>query len=260
MRLVIVAPATWLLVASVIGPAPNQEAFKHSITAARQFFGKQEYERALKHVSYVQQMALGQEERAAVVLYQGLILASLGWRQQARASSSFMTALLLNPRAKLPLKTSPQVERHFEEMRARVLKDMTQRLHQRQVSSTQDSLTLSAQEVPSPALPTYQRSTVPAHSHLMPEPDHMEKEFEHFVSTAQQLLEEEEYERALECLQQAQQLALHNDHRATVALYEGIIFLNLGRRQQVRAASSFMLALTLAPQMQLPIKTSAPRE
>jgi hypothetical protein len=50
----------------------------------------------------------------------------MGRRTQDRASAAFRAALLQDPQASLPVKVAPRLERNFEEVRARVLKELTE--------------------------------------------------------------------------------------------------------------------------------------
>jgi hypothetical protein len=96
--------------------------FKRYLTASVQLYKDLEYERALEQLQRARQLARGVYQDVTVALHEGIILGDMGRQEQSRAA--FKTALLLNPEATLPFKVSPKVERDFEEVRARVFKDL----------------------------------------------------------------------------------------------------------------------------------------
>ncbi|HEY0097037.1 MAG TPA: tetratricopeptide repeat protein, partial [Archangium sp.] len=81
-----------------------------------------EYERALEQFSRAKALAQGVEQEVAVALYQGIVQAELGEREQSLAA--FRTGLYLKPDAALPVKVSPKVARDFEDVRQSVLRDL----------------------------------------------------------------------------------------------------------------------------------------
>ncbi|RKG74190.1 tetratricopeptide repeat protein, partial [Corallococcus sp. CA049B] len=72
----------------------------------------------LAAVTRARRLARSEEERSAAAIYEGVILADMGRRDEALAS--FRAGLLLAPEAKLPAKVSPKVEGDFESVRSAV--------------------------------------------------------------------------------------------------------------------------------------------
>jgi hypothetical protein len=98
-------------------------SFRTYFIAATRLYEKLEYERALEQLARAKELARGEEEDVRVALYEGIILADLGRREEAQAA--MRTALYLQPDAKLPVKVSPKVEADFEELRAVVWRELT---------------------------------------------------------------------------------------------------------------------------------------
>lgn len=90
--------------------------------AAQQLYENLEYERALEQVQKARRQTRSAAEDVRVALWEGLILADLGKRDEALAA--FRTALLLDPDAQLPIRVSPKVSRDLSEVRAQVKKEL----------------------------------------------------------------------------------------------------------------------------------------
>jgi tetratricopeptide (TPR) repeat protein len=80
------------------------------------------------------------------------------------------------------------------------------------------------------------------------------EEFQRFITAASRLFENLEYERALDQLANAKKFASTPDEQTQVALYEGVVLIELGRTEEAKAA--FETALFLSPDAQLPVKVS----
>jgi hypothetical protein len=102
-------------VGSPLRPALAADDFQRYLGAAVQLYENLEYERALAQVQRARTVAWGIEQDVALGLHEGIFLAELGRWNEAR--TSFETALLLDPTAKLPLSVSPKVESQFESIR-----------------------------------------------------------------------------------------------------------------------------------------------
>jgi tetratricopeptide (TPR) repeat protein len=102
-------------------PAPRED-FQSAFSAAVGLYENFEYEKALEQLSRARALAQGVEQEVPVALYQGIVQAELGQREESLAS--FRTGLYLQPDAKLPVKVSPKVERDFEDVRQAVLRDL----------------------------------------------------------------------------------------------------------------------------------------
>ncbi|QRN97470.1 hypothetical protein JRI60_52560 [Archangium violaceum] len=102
--------------------AHAQDAFNRYLTAAVRLYESLEYERAMEQLQRAKGLARDMKQDVAIALHEGIILADMGKREQSQ--TAFKTGLLLDPEAKLPLAVSPKVERDFEEMRARVNKEL----------------------------------------------------------------------------------------------------------------------------------------
>lgn len=92
------------------------------LTAAARLYENLEYERALEQLARAKRYGEGVEDDVAIALYEGIILADMGRKEEATAA--FKTGLLLKPDVKLPVKVSPKVARDFEAMRAEVRKEL----------------------------------------------------------------------------------------------------------------------------------------
>jgi tetratricopeptide (TPR) repeat protein len=102
--------------------APAKATFASLLAEAVRLYEDLEYEQALKQLGRAKALAKGPEQEATVALYEGIMRAELGQRDQALAA--FRTGLYLQPEAKLPAKVSPKLERDFEEVRQGVLRDL----------------------------------------------------------------------------------------------------------------------------------------
>ncbi|WP_309888138.1 hypothetical protein [Archangium sp.] len=104
-------------------PAPKRQAeAARYITGAEQLYEDLEYERALEQLAQARRLPRSLEEDVRIALLEGLILADMGKRVDARAA--FKAGLLLDPEAPLPVNTAPKVELEFEEVRAQVCKQL----------------------------------------------------------------------------------------------------------------------------------------
>lgn len=103
------------------GAAASRSAgsyFDAAMAEAARLYEDLESERALAAVTRARRLARTDEERSAAAVYEGLVLADMGRRDEALAS--FRAGLLLAPEAKLPAKVSPKVEGDFESVRSAV--------------------------------------------------------------------------------------------------------------------------------------------
>lgn len=124
------APAWLVLCLLVIGwprKAWAEEDFEQGVDTVRQLLESQRYDEALSRIVELKPRAQGPEQKLELSLYEGLVLASMGRRTQDRASAAFRSALQVDPRVRLPVKVPPRLERTFEELRARVLKEQAER-------------------------------------------------------------------------------------------------------------------------------------
>lgn len=104
--------------------AHAQDDFKRYLNAAVQLYKSGENERAWEQLQRAKQRARDVDQDVAVALYEGLIFADSGKKEQALVA--FETALLLNPEAKLPERVSPKLNEEFEAVRSRVRKKLSQ--------------------------------------------------------------------------------------------------------------------------------------
>jgi len=88
------------------------------LTAAARLYENLEYERALEQLARAKSHPRDLADDVAIALYEGIILADMGRKEDA--SAAFRTALLLKPDAALPVKVSPKVEQDFEKLRSDV--------------------------------------------------------------------------------------------------------------------------------------------
>lgn len=109
--------------------APSEEQaarlatqFQTYLTAAVRLYESLEYEQALEKLARAKTFARDTEDDASLSVYEGIVLADLGRRQQSMAA--FRAGLLLKPEATLPLKVSPKVEKDFEKVRTDVFREL----------------------------------------------------------------------------------------------------------------------------------------
>jgi tetratricopeptide (TPR) repeat protein len=100
--------------------AQAQSEFQLRLSAAARLYEDLDYERALEQLTRAKAVAPGVDEEVIVGLYEGIILADMGRREEAL--SAFKAALYLRPAAKLPVRVSPKVAADFEEVRQEVLR------------------------------------------------------------------------------------------------------------------------------------------
>jgi hypothetical protein len=116
-----------VLVCAAPGVATAEEDFERSVDTVRQLLESQEYGEALKRIDRLKPLVRDTNQRSIVALYEGLVLSNMGRRTQDRAHAAFRAALLQDPQASLPVRVAPRLERNFEEVRARVLKELAER-------------------------------------------------------------------------------------------------------------------------------------
>ena len=117
--------AVCLLTAGAVpGTAQAQNDFNRYFNAAVQLYNSGESERALEQLQNAKKRTSKLQQDISVALYEGLILADLGQKEQALAA--FETAILLDPNATFPTKVSPKLNDEFEEVRKRVQKKLAQ--------------------------------------------------------------------------------------------------------------------------------------
>lgn len=152
-------------------PAPKQQAeAARYITGAERLYEDLEYERALEQLAQARRLPRSLEEDVRIALLEGLILADMGKRVDARAA--FKAGLLLDPQAPLPVRTAPKVEVEFEEVRAQVckqlkLKECKRREDPNKVKPPETSGTPTAKTDPTET-PPVKPNPVPPHPPWMP--------------------------------------------------------------------------------------------
>ncbi|WP_342377540.1 hypothetical protein NVS55_39565 [Myxococcus stipitatus] len=85
------------------------------------------YERALEQIARAKKVSQGPEDDVAVSLYEGVVLAELSKGRQEDSEAAFKSALFLQPDAELPLNVSPKLKKRFEQVRAKVQKELARR-------------------------------------------------------------------------------------------------------------------------------------
>ncbi|MBE4753309.1 hypothetical protein G4177_34675 [Corallococcus sp. ZKHCc1 1396] len=101
--------------------AQESEGVRTHLRSAHQLYDALEYERALERLADARRFAANDADDVLLSLYEGVILADLGKNEASTAA--FKSALQLQPRAVLPLKVSPKVERRFEDVRRQVRRE-----------------------------------------------------------------------------------------------------------------------------------------
>jgi hypothetical protein len=146
-------------------PAPAQpprapskgNEFQTYLNAAMRLYESLEYEQALQRLSRARRHAQGVEDDVIISLYEGIIHADMGRKEQARAS--FRDGLLLRPDANLPVKVSPKVARDFEAVRQDVRRELAalhakQEAQREQAAPPQPPPITPTSEEPPPVAPT----------------------------------------------------------------------------------------------------------
>lgn len=106
---------------------PPPADFERSVDTVRQLLESHGYEEALERLGRLKPLARDANQKSIVALYEGLVLSNMGQRAQDRAQSALRSAIQLDPQASLPVKVPPRQERLFEEVRARVLRELAER-------------------------------------------------------------------------------------------------------------------------------------
>lgn len=110
------------LVTPTVASAQDDTVQRYLIAAARLYEGL-EYERALEQLKRAKQIPTRTvDDDAAIALYEGVILADMGKKDESIAA--FKEGLYLKPDAKLPVKVSPKVVADFEGVRADVKREL----------------------------------------------------------------------------------------------------------------------------------------
>ncbi|HME89971.1 MAG TPA: hypothetical protein VKE49_01000 [Myxococcaceae bacterium] len=111
-----------LALPSVRWARAETSAVQRYLTAAARLYENLEYERALEQLARAKSHPRELGDDVAIALYEGIILADMGRRDESTAA--FRTALLLKPDAALPVKVSPKVEQDFEKLRSKVRSEL----------------------------------------------------------------------------------------------------------------------------------------
>lgn len=102
-------------------PVTHGSYFQAAMAETARLYDDLEYEQALEAVTRAKRLAREDGERASAAIFEGVVLADLGRRQEALAS--FRAGLMRTPDAPLPVKVSPKVEGDFESVRQEVQRD-----------------------------------------------------------------------------------------------------------------------------------------
>lgn len=105
------------LLTSPWAKAAPDSAQRH-LLAADTLYQSLDYERALEEVKLAKSLAPVGEDAIAIQLFEGLLLAELGKRDEAKAA--FVSALFQRPDAMLPRKVSPKVQSDFDAVKQEV--------------------------------------------------------------------------------------------------------------------------------------------
>lgn len=162
--------AACLLVLGVLpASARAQDEFNRYFTAAVRLYKSLEYERALDQLRRASRLDLTIDQDVSVAILEGIIQADMGKREAS--SVAFRTALLLDPEAKLPFKVAPKMMRDFEEIRARVRKELAEGSGTNQDSSPEGHAKApsSPQQAAVPATPDEKSPSTPMRPVAQPE-------------------------------------------------------------------------------------------
>lgn len=172
---------TALLLFAPLARAGDAEVQSY-INAVNRLYQNLENERALETLMRAKRFSRGPDDDALIALYEGIILADLGRRDESQAA--FKAGLFLRPEARLPLKVSPKVERDFESLRAVVLRELAplrkrqeeERLRQQQEREEEERMAAAAKAAKEAEALAAQPavSAVPAAA-LQPEPPLLRK-------------------------------------------------------------------------------------
>ncbi|MDY7231825.1 hypothetical protein [Hyalangium rubrum] len=218
-----------------LGQASSAEEFERVLQDVQELTEGAKYDQALERLKQASTLAADEAQDAATVLYEGLLLASLGAQQFEHAETAFDVVLRRDPKAKLPLKASFEVERAFEKTRAQVMKEKTY--------LTPPVWNMGSQD-----------STAPASTDAATVPSIEPQDLDRTLREIRESLTWKEYELARERLQKAHQLVRQEEQHTAVMLYEGLILASLGRHHQAQALGALRTALQQEPGAKLPVK------
>jgi tetratricopeptide (TPR) repeat protein len=138
-----------MMVLAPLWMAHGQDQAARYIAAGERLYESLEYERALAQFAQARRLPRTLAEDVRIALFDGLILSDIGMHEEARAA--FKTGLLLDPEARLPVRTTPRVELEFEGIRKKVREELAARQ-------------LQQKGVLADAAPV-ERDAAPAHAH-----------------------------------------------------------------------------------------------
>jgi len=113
--------AVAVALAPVAAHAESADAQKYLIAASR-LYENLEYERALDQLKKARGVSGGVDDDVAIALYEGIILADMGKKDEAVAA--FKEGLYLKPEANLPVKVAPKIAQVFTATKNEVLKEL----------------------------------------------------------------------------------------------------------------------------------------
>lgn len=117
-RVLLALALGFVVVGSPLHPAWAADNFDRLMAAVVTLYEDLDYEGALRQLDKARRFATSDTRKVSLALHEGLVLADMGRREESAAA--FRTALLLDPRAALPLRTSPKVMGEFEALREEV--------------------------------------------------------------------------------------------------------------------------------------------
>lgn len=116
----------WVISLALLAPLASfaqDDAVQRYLTAAARLYENLEYERAIAQLERAKTLPNRTvDDDVAIALYEGIILADMGKKDQSIAA--FKEGLFLKPDAKLPVRVSPKVVSDFESVRREVKKEL----------------------------------------------------------------------------------------------------------------------------------------
>ncbi len=96
--------------------AASPEGIQRQLSAVARLYEDLEYEDALETIQSARAMPHSQKEEVALLLYEGILLLETG--RAAEGRTAFVSALVLDGDARLPVKVAPKIQSVFDEARA----------------------------------------------------------------------------------------------------------------------------------------------
>jgi hypothetical protein len=103
-------------------PGPAVQPYLLSVSRLHEALA---FERALEQLVTARRLSSGVEDDVALSLWEGILMAEMGWKEEAAAA--FKAALFLQPDAALPTRVAPVISEQLESLRGEVKQSLARR-------------------------------------------------------------------------------------------------------------------------------------